>query len=94
MKILKLGMRLWIALTSALSFFAGWIILAHSPKPAQPAASASVAPAAPLPTLAPLSPLDFGSGNVGPGSQAPAFVIQPQSPSVFLQQPIFRSGGS
>jgi hypothetical protein len=34
MKNLKIGLRVWIALTSLLSFLGGWVILSHSGKPA------------------------------------------------------------
>jgi hypothetical protein len=34
MKNLKLGLRVWIAVTSLLSFLGGWAILSHADKPA------------------------------------------------------------
>ena len=34
MKPLKIGLRVWIAMTSLLSFLGGWAILSHSGKPA------------------------------------------------------------
>ena len=36
MKLTKIFLRYWFAITSVLSFVAGWVILAHSPKPVQP----------------------------------------------------------
>jgi hypothetical protein len=60
MKLFKIGLRIWIMLTSVLSFLAGWIMLAHAPKPVQNS-SPSSANIAPLPTLSPLP--DLGSGN-------------------------------
>lgn len=52
MKFLKTSMRIWITLTSVVGFFAGWAILAHSPKP-QPytASSSSALNLAPVPKL-------------------------------------------
>ncbi len=67
MKPLKLALRIWITIASALSFLVGWSLLSHAPKPAsifssQPAATnnSSSDPAAvdPLPTLAPVPSLD------------------------------------
>ena len=66
MKPLKLALRIWITITSVLSFLVGWALLSHAPKPAsifssQTTTSSSVSgPAAvdPLPTLAPIPSLD------------------------------------
>ncbi len=96
MKLIKFGLRFWIALTSVFSFLAGWIMLAHAPKPVQPSSySPSVAPA---PTLAPLTPLNFNNPG-GTGFQNIPFSVQPQqpqAPSIFAPAPapIFRTGGS
>jgi hypothetical protein len=48
MKPLKIGLRVWIAMTSLLSFLGGWAILSHSGKPAPlfSTSGASVAAAA------------------------------------------------
>jgi hypothetical protein len=97
MKVLKLGLHLWIGVTSVLSFLAGWIILAHSPKPVEPGSVARsvAAAAAPLPTLVPLPPLNLGGGSAVQNLQFqnPQIVLQPQSQSIF-SQPVFRTGGS
>ena len=87
MKLLKLGLRIWITLTSVSSFLAGWVLLAHSPKPAQPKSAPSVV-VTPLPTLA---PLNLG-GSTGSSFQNTPLVVQ--QPSVFAPAPIFRTGGS
>jgi len=74
MKPLKIGLRVWIALTSLLSFLGGWAIFSHSGKPmplfstsGAAVAAASVATTdgaitadavTPLPTLAPLPSLN------------------------------------
>lgn len=107
MTLLKLGLRVWIALTSVFSFLVGWIMLAHSPKPALPttstsSSSASVAPdvsMTPFPTLAPLGPLNFSNGNNG--FQGQSFSVQPvPQPQVIQPQtfsarpPRFATGGS
>ena len=86
MRLLKFGLRFWLTLTSMISFLAGWILLAHSPKPV--AASSSNTSA--VPTLAPLQPLNsFQSGDDDFQNQS-SFNNQPQ----FRQRPMFRSGGS
>ena len=88
MKLLKFGLRFWIALTSVFSFMVGWVMIAHSPKPVQPSSVSSSASI--LPTLTPLRPLDFNSNNNS--SQSSPLVVQP--PSSFAQAPIFKTGGS
>ncbi|MCL4528613.1 MAG: hypothetical protein M1282_04290 [Chloroflexi bacterium] len=102
MTLFKLGLRVWIALTSIVSFLVGWIALAHSPKPVQPTSvSVSSAPGVsitPLPTLAPLSPLNFS--NNGGNLQSQSFSVQPapqpqvQPQNFFAPQPSFRTRGS
>jgi hypothetical protein len=65
MKSLKIGLRVWIAMTSLLSFLAGWGILSHSGKPvslfADPGAASLPDPVVQsqvlLPTLEPLPSL-------------------------------------
>lgn len=91
MRLLKLGIRFWITITSVVSFLTGWIMLAHAPKPSQSgAASANIS--APLPTLEPLRPLsDFGSDEDNVQNQ-PFFSVQPGVRSQF--RPSFRTGGS
>ncbi len=54
MKPMKIFLRYWFAITSVLSFVAGWVVLAHSPKPVS-STSTSSSGLAPLPTLAPLN---------------------------------------
>ena len=90
MRLLKLGLRFWITLTSLISFVTGWILLAHAPKPVA-AASASSTSATPLPTLEPLRPLnEFQSGDDNMQSQ-PLFDFQPRSRQ---PRPFFSTGGS
>ncbi len=94
MKLFKLGLRVWIGLTSIGTFMLGWIMIAHSPKPIQPASSSSVS-VAPLPTLAPLTPLNFSNNGT---FQSQGFSVQqaPVQPPIqsFFSQPTFRTGGS
>jgi hypothetical protein len=91
MKLLKIGIRFWITLTSVLSFLTGWIMLAHAPKPNQAGFSSSNV-VAPLPTLEPLNPLSgFGSDDNNFQNQ-PLFSVQPSVRSQF--RPAFRTGGS
>jgi hypothetical protein len=90
MKLLKIGIRFWITLTSVLSFLTGWVMLAHAPKPNQ-SGSISAGVAAPLPTLEPLTPLsNFGSDDNS--QNQPLFSVQPSVRSQF--RPAFRTGGS
>lgn len=97
MRAIRLGLHLWISLGSVLSFAAGWILLAHAPKPVQAVATPSYV-AAPMPTLVPLAPLNFGLNNAGPAPQSlqfqnpPVVILQP-NPSVFFP-PSLRTGGS
>ena len=86
MKLLKIGIRFWITITSVLSFLMGWIMLAHAPKPNQ-ASSPSTNIVAPLPTLQPL----FSSDDDSLQNQ-PLFSQQPGPRSQF--RPAFRTGGS
>jgi hypothetical protein len=91
MKLLKIGIRFWVTITSVLSFLTGWVMLAHAPKPNQ-ASSPSASLSAPLPTLEPLRPLsDFGSDDNGFQNQT-LFSVQPSTRSQF--RPSFRTGGS
>jgi hypothetical protein len=90
MKLLKIGIRFWITLTSVLSFLTGWVMLAHAPKPNQATVSSSSV-AAPLPTLEPLNPLS-GSDDNNNFQNQPLFSVQPSVRSQF--RPAFRTGGS
>ncbi len=99
MKLIKLGLRFWIGLTSVSSFLGGWVLLAHSPKPVQSGspASASTILTTPLPTLAPLAPIQKFSGNNGSILQNVPVIVPPTAPppSNFVpQQPVFTTGGS
>jgi hypothetical protein len=96
MKIFKAGLRLWITITSLFSFFTGWILLAHAPKPNQPNSNSQPQSiATPLPTLPPLQPLFQGDDD---NSQNNNFQSQPffsnQQQPTFRQRPFFSTGGS
>lgn len=103
MKIMKLALRFWIALTSVISFLIGWAMLAHAPKPVQ---AKTLQPefriqVTPLATLVPLPSMDFSASVSGGGVQVPPITIQ-QPPAViqqppvasFSQAPLFSTGGS
>lgn len=91
MRLLKIGIRFWITLTSVLSFAMGWVMLAHAPKP-NPVGSASTNMIAPLPALKPLNSLsDFDSDEDSFQAQS-FFNTQPSINSQF--RPAFRTGGS
>ena len=93
MKIFKFGLRLWITITSILTFIVGWVMLAHAPKPSQ-SSSSSQAIATPLPTLEPLPGLFQENGktvqNNDLQNQSLFFNNQPR----FRQNPFFSTGGS
>jgi hypothetical protein len=100
MKLFKFGLRLWIMLTSVMSFLMGWIMIAHAPKPTQSSAPSSFN-TTPIPTLAPLPNLGTDSvQNNGNFFQSPQFSVQPsiqtlpQSSNNFAPAPIFRTSGS
>jgi len=90
MKIFKIGLRLWITIASMFSFFVGWIMLAHSPKPTQ-ASSSQQSAVTPLPTLEPLPPL-FANDDGSVQNQQFFFNNQPQTS--FRSRPSFSTGGS
>ena len=103
MKSLKLGLRIWIAVTSIFSFLGGWIMFSHAGKPAPlfsssnttaPATNVS-APAQPseLPTLAPIPSLDSLVSSSSPSQIQPL----PAPPQFSIQQsyaPRMRTSGS
>ncbi|MFT3894692.1 MAG: hypothetical protein QM730_23935 [Anaerolineales bacterium] len=92
MKLLKLGLRFWITLTSVASFVAGWIMLAHAPKPDQQNSAYTAVSSSTVPTLEPLPPLsDFNSSGNDTQSQ-PFSLFQPRQNFGF--RPTFRTGGS
>lgn len=94
-KTIKLGLRIWIAITSILSFLFGWALFSHSGKPAplivtQPAESqqAQFQPA----NLPPVPSIDqLTSGSDSGGLQALPSLSQNTSPSF---SPRFRTRGS
>jgi len=90
-KLLKIGIRFWITITSVLSFLIGWVMLAHAPKPAQTSAAWTNI-AAPLPTLEPLRPLSSFDSEEGGFPSQPLFSPQTNLRSQF--RPAFRTGGS
>ena len=68
MKFWKTSLRIWITVTSLLSFMSGWAVLAHSPKPNQfdPASVAQMPVLAPIPSLDQMIVLQQnGSSNFG-----------------------------
>lgn len=91
MKNYKIGLRIWIAAASTISFILGWIMFAHSGKPAsifgqssqaQPAQAAQLQP---IPTLPPLNDPQLSIQN---------FQTLPQQQPQMLFQPRLRTGGS
>jgi hypothetical protein len=106
MKKFKIGLRIWILITSVVSFLAGWVMLAHSGKPASlfqqaqtlpsqdPASSQTTNLTTPLamPTLIAPLPLDNGSSASNVNLQPlPALPVIQQQQNFM---PSFRTGGS
>ncbi len=95
MKHTKLGLRVWIGLTSVAAFLFGWMFLAHSPKPAVAASQNAPLPQVqqmqltPLPTLAPLGSLPSQNNSGQSIQQFPTF---PQNSQSFT--PRLRTRGS
>jgi hypothetical protein len=90
MKLLKFGLRFWLTLTSVVSFVAGWIMLAHAPKPDQQNSVYSSVTSSTAPTLEPLPLLsDFNANN----NSQDQFQLFQQRPS-FGFRPTLRTGGS
>ena len=90
MKLLKIGLRVWLTIASVLSFIGGWILLVHAPKPSQ-GTSLYGATTKTRPTLEPLPPLpSFGGGD--DDSQNQLFNVQPNFQA--RSRPAFRTGGS
>lgn len=104
MKPLKLGLRIWIAITSIVSFLGGWALFSHSGKPAplfsSPATDTPVTAAqqvqpslAPLPTLPPVPSLDsLTQGGASALQPLPSISIVQSAPSASL--PRLRTRGS
>ncbi len=84
MKIFKRGMRVWITVASLFSFLGGWILLAHSNKPA-PLQVAQPAVSAPAPNSL------FQSNNSTFQSGGFSFPFQNQTT---FNRPFLRTGGS
>ena len=91
---MKLGLRVWIALTTVLGFLAGWVVVAHNAPTA--ALTATRQPAASTP--APTSSFDSSSalgGTSSAGSQSQAQSVQSFPAQRFGRStPRLRTGGS
>ena len=99
MKPIKIGLRVWIALTSLASFLAGWIVFSHAGKPTplfsastsnntQPTVSTTVDPISTLPPIPSLNSLVTDPQAATSGSTT-------TSNNTFVRpSPRLRSGGS
>ncbi len=93
---LRLGLRIWIAVTSILSFLFGWMLFSHAGKPApliaaqpsiaQPAQNYQAQNLPPVPSID-----DLTRGNGSSALQPLPSLPQTTSPNFF---PRFRSRGS
>jgi hypothetical protein len=90
MKNFKIGLRIWIAFSSMFGFLAGWVMLAHSPKPVPPTQIASVPQPIDLRALPPLPSISQPGLNVQPLTLQ---TITPL-PQTSLSRPRLRTGGS
>lgn len=94
MSVFKTALRIWITITSVIGFLAGWVMLAHAPKPKQTSvnsASAQTVPGITLPPIPSIDNLQLQNPNQF-SQQAPVIQIAPNAPSSFF--PILRTGGS
>jgi hypothetical protein len=94
MNIFRSALRIWITVTSVMGFLAGWIMLAHAPKPKQASANTVSTQAVPTVALPPIPSIDDLQLQ-GPNQfsqQPPVIQIAPHAPSSFF--PVLRTGGS
>jgi hypothetical protein len=91
MKLLKLGLHVWLTIASVLSFIGGWILLVHAPKPNQGTSLYGATTMKAQPTLEPLPPLNLGGDNNNSQNQS-FFNVQPNFQA--RSRPAFRTGGS
>jgi hypothetical protein len=100
MKPVKITLRIWIAVTSILSFLGGWALLSHSGKPVSIFASSTDTNATGSgvsvnTTLPPIPSLDQLVGSsTGAASNSTFQSLPAQSSSSFNFAPSFRSRGS
>jgi hypothetical protein len=99
MRFFKATLRTLIMMVSTFSFLGGWILLAHSLKPAQTNARSSTSvnlPAVvvtPLPTLAPLPGMGLQQQTQSSQQTVNPLTIIAQ-PQVQQQAPVFVTSGS
>ncbi len=96
-KPMKIGLRIWLAITAAVSFLTGWAMLAHSAKPVSASSTTSTAGSTTgplsLPTLAPVPGLsNFTNGSSQTTQNLQPLQVQPSSP--FASAPALRTRGS
>jgi hypothetical protein len=91
MKHLKSLLRIWIAFCSLVGFFAGWVMLAHSPKPVQAAQSAVFGQSSTGGQAGQLAPLPPMPNFSQAGSNFQPVPFQPQTSFAL---PRLRTGGS
>ncbi len=105
MKPLKKSLRLWIAITSLVSFLAGWVVFSHAGKPAplfsssnntQSNVSNTIDPIPTLPPVPSLNNLVTNSGSVNTGSNSTIQPLPsiPSNNTITRSFPRIRTGGS
>lgn len=96
MKWMKLGLRLWIGISTLIGFLLGWILLAHSGSPAAASvktAGSAVRISAVQPALQPVPSLDDLAGGAQVQSVQPLQPL-PASPRITGNAPRLRTSGS
>ncbi len=84
MKPFKLGLRIWIAVTSILSFLGGWMLFSHAGKPAPliPSQPSNSQPSQfVMPNLPPVPALDQLTSSSSSSALQPLPSIQLPAPS-------------
>ena len=90
MKPIKIGLRVWFAITSLLSFLFGWILFSHADKPAPLFSSSSATSQQSVDVLPTLQPIPSLNDLTSSGLQS----LPSQSNLTFGSLPRMRLGGS
>lgn len=87
MKPIKVGIRIWFAIASVVSFLVGWGLFAHSGKPVPLVTQPNVVNPGAMPTLPPIPSLNLNGTQSG-------FQPLQSLPQVQSLLPRFRTSGS
>ncbi len=92
MKLMKFGLRVWIALSAVVGFMAGWVVVAHNGPTAALSATQQSAVNTAAGQSAPALTSPLGSTNVS-GSQSQSAISSPAQ-TFSRSTPRLRTGGS